>query len=202
MAQYEIRYSRPSHKLGTWGSAAYIYPDAVEFEARDRLGTAPEIWARAEMRNGVPEVVDYRIKATKNGKPIRTSTLEALPRPEDLAIEGFKRYTYRRDDPVVVELLAGSNPGLNEIAHAAGPKDDDESWAIENELRSAQEGNKGPAESELELVARIYRESVAHKPVEAVQFALGTSYRTAARRVEQARAAGLLPKTTKGRRNA
>jgi hypothetical protein len=56
--------------------------------------------------------------------------------------------------------------------------------------------------SELEGVARVYREHLATTPTQAVQLAGGYSERTAARRTQQARAAGLLPKTTPGKRKA
>ena len=56
--------------------------------------------------------------------------------------------------------------------------------------------------AELEGVARVYREHVGATPTRAVQLAGGYSERTAARRVQQARAAGLLLKTTPGKRKA
>lgn len=63
------------------------------------------------------------------------------------------------------------------------------------ELR-AQEVHR---EAELLQVARVYREG-GYKPVEAVWKVLGYNSRgTAVHRVEQARAAGFLPPTTRGR---
>jgi hypothetical protein len=92
-------------------------------------------------------------------------------------------------------------PGM-EIRSALPPRDEAESWQVENDLRSAQERKTGPPPAELESVARVYRQAINGKPVEAVRFYLGTSYRTAARRVEQARAAGLLPPTRQGKKEA
>ncbi len=59
-----------------------------------------------------------------------------------------------------------------------------------------------PEVAELENVARAYREHIDTTPTRAVQLAGNYSERTAARRVQQARAAGLLPKTTPGKRKA
>jgi hypothetical protein len=56
--------------------------------------------------------------------------------------------------------------------------------------------------AELEEVAKVYREFIGSTPTRAVQLAGGYSERTAARRVQQARAAGLLPQTTPGKRKA
>lgn len=200
MGSYEVRYTRVG-ALGAWGTDTHLYPAAVIFEARDPRGSGPDIVARCEIRAGVPEVVDLRVTAKPDGRPVRSVVLDGVPNMRTLAVDAFRKYAYRRDDPVIAALRAGENPGLIEIAAAAGPRDDRESWKIENDLMTAQEQSQsGPAPTELEKVATVYREAVGEKPVEAVQFYLGVSYRTAARRVEQARAKGLLPPTTQGKR--
>jgi transposase-like protein len=51
-------------------------------------------------------------------------------------------------------------------------------------------------------VADIYRQHIDDRPTEAVSRAFGKSHRTAARWVQQAREAGLLPDTTPGKRKA
>jgi hypothetical protein len=70
-------------------------------------------------------------------------------------------------------------------------------------VREARSRSRGRVtRAELEEVARVYREFVGSTPTRAVQLAGGYSERTAARRVQQARAAGLLPQTTPGKRKA
>lgn len=54
----------------------------------------------------------------------------------------------------------------------------------------------------LEQVAEVYRRNVDNNPTQSIERAFGTSYRTAARYVERARAADLLPETTPGKRKA
>lgn len=62
---------------------------------------------------------------------------------------------------------------------------------------------RGTTKAELEQVAKLYREHVEGRPVESIRTLMGYgSDRTAARRVEQARAAGLLPSTTPGKKKA
>jgi hypothetical protein len=57
-------------------------------------------------------------------------------------------------------------------------------------------------ESELEQVAKIYKEAIDGKPTRAVAVRMNMSHRTAGRRIAQARAAGLLPRTTAGKKLA
>jgi hypothetical protein len=100
--------------------------------------------------------------------------------------------TYRasRDEPDTVLLFR--------------PADEAEARRLERDLHEARKAQRGTVtRAELEEVARIYREYVDSSPTQAVA-ALGgyDSQRTAARRVQQAREAGLLPKTTPGKRRA
>ena len=61
---------------------------------------------------------------------------------------------------------------------------------------------RGATREELEAVAATYRANIGWNPTEAVQRAYGYTPRTASRRVQQARDAGLLPNTTQGRKLA
>jgi hypothetical protein len=67
----------------------------------------------------------------------------------------------------------------------------------------ARKARRGPvSRAALEEVAKVYREHLEASPTRAVSLLLGYSERTAARRVQQAREAGLLPATTPGKRKA
>ena len=61
---------------------------------------------------------------------------------------------------------------------------------------------RGATREELEAVAATYRANIEWNPTEAVQRIYGYTPRTASRRVQQARHAGLLPDTTQGRKLA
>ncbi|HEX3787281.1 MAG TPA: hypothetical protein VHW44_05425 [Pseudonocardiaceae bacterium] len=63
-------------------------------------------------------------------------------------------------------------------------------------------GSRPEHRAKLEEVARIYRQHLAGNPTEAVREWFGFSERTAARRIQQARDAGLLPRTTRGKKLA
>jgi len=171
-----------------WVSSTHAYPSVVNFEAEGEKG-APDVAARFEMRDGVPEVVDFRITAKPNGRGVRTVDLNSWQPLEGLATNAFHRYA-RLLDPAE----AGDDP--------YGPRDDRDAWRIRADLEDARAGQRGPSPSELEDVARVYREAIDSRPTEAVQVMLGYSRRTAARRVQQARAAGLLPETSQGKKQA
>jgi hypothetical protein len=69
------------------------------------------------------------------------------------------------------------------------------------EARTSRRGSRITRE-DLEEVAQVYREHIDESPTQAVGIILGLTERAAARRGQQARAAGLLPKTTSGKRKA
>ena len=169
-----------------WVSETHMYPSWVELDAVGDKG-APDVWARFEMRDGVPEVVDFRLTAKAEGRAVRTADLNSWQPLEGLATNAFRNFA-RLKDPE----QAGSDP--------YGPKDERDFWRIGGDLVSARAGHRGPSVAELEEVARVYRDAIEGRPTEAVQVMLGYSRRTAARRVQQARAAGLLPETTPGKK--
>lgn len=109
-------------------------------------------------------------------------------------VEAWERATYEPVDPDNVGVVAAARN-----ARPAGP-------AVTRQER------RRIIDAEVEEAARLYREALRHheetgasgkaKPVEYVKKAGGWSQRTAARRIEQARERGLLPRTTKGRPKA
>ena len=83
------------------------------------------------------------------------------------------------------------------------PQQGQRSWPAVLLMLRTLRGCLAVTRAELEEVARIYREHVDASPTRAVAMLGGyASERTAARRVQQAREAGLLPKTTPGKRRA
>jgi hypothetical protein len=166
---------------GTWIGKTFV-PLKVTFEGIGLKG-APDVSAVFEIRDGVPEVVDFRITAKPSGRAVRTSDLNGWQPLEGLALNGFRQ---------VGEL--------GDREHGAWPPQDQrEEWAVRADLEKAMARRRTPSTAELEEVAKVYRTAIHGKPTEAVQLQLGYSRRTAARRVEQARAAGILPPTTKGK---
>lgn len=143
--------------------------------------SSPSLRIEFEIRDGRPFCVDVHIEAPKvSGRSIRTGDLSALPSLERLGEETFSELAMRDGGADPFEWHIGTDKGAR---------------------RQARSEIHDRGDAELKEVARVYREHVNERPVEAVQ-ALGYTRRTAARRIQQAREKGLLPKTTQGKRKA
>jgi hypothetical protein len=153
----------------------------------------PDAAVSFEFRDGRPEVTKVVVAAKPDGRGVRTADLRAFALDE-LSIDVVTRLGLRhfsRADPEDIRM--------------ADPERDYRH--LGREVREARSTRRGAlTQKELKEVARIYREHLQEfpsgKPTHAVERAFGYSARTAARRVQQARAAGLLPKTTPGKRKA
>lgn len=187
MAEYRTSWSIPADVDGTFATNSHKFPAVVELVATGEKG-APDVFVRCELRDGVPEVVEFRLTAKSNGRAVRSADLNGWQPLEGLALNGFRN---------AAQKLDVTNP-----FGPRGPQDEREFWAIGRDLDYAQHTRTGPSDHELEGVAQIYRDAVDGRPTEAVQIQMGYSRRTAARRVAQARERGFLPPTTPGKKNA
>jgi hypothetical protein len=161
----------------------------VAFYAHDGDEGEPDLEVTFEVRDGRPECVDFHVRAKPRGRGIRTADLQMVTNLDAMAV-----YLYERVTPV---------PGGNAFNWMWGQTEENAARArrAAYEARKARRGTVTTAE--LERVAEVYREHLSGVPNQMVKELLGyKSERTAARRVQQARAAGLLPKTTPGKRKA
>ena len=146
--------------------------------------SAPLLTAAYEVRDGRPECVELHITCRPDGRGIRLRDVEELFTLDAACEAAFSGFAIRPD----------------------------QDWAtapVQPELRPEAARNVRRARrtrtrrSELDRVAQVYREHLDGHPTEAVRLVLSYgSHRTAARRVQEARAAGLLPPTTPGQRKA
>lgn len=156
-------------------------------------GGEPNLRLLFEVRDGRPECTSVALAVARGGRGLRTADLQAL-NLDTLAVAVFTQVasTYRTspDEPDAMLLFR--------------PADEAEARRLERDVYEARKARRGAVtRAELEEVARIYREHVDASPTRAVAMLGGyASERTAARRVQQAREAGLLPKTTPGKRKA
>jgi hypothetical protein len=154
-------------------------PEAVVMDGEGLRG-APDLHMKFWIRDEIPEVYEFTLRAKEGGRGIRTVDLRAFSL-EKIAVDAFMRMQVR---PV----------GL--------PYSDAEHWRAHDDIRSAQE-KRGTrprvSRAELEEVAQVYRSAGRDNPTEAVAIELGYRRRTAERRVAQAREAGLLPAAKRGR---
>jgi hypothetical protein len=139
---------------------------------------SPDVTMNFEVRNDRPECVGITIKAKPKGRGIRSA---------DLAL-------FNIDSLTIAVFAQVGNLGVHDEA---------QQWRTARDVTEARSVRRGAVtRAELEDVARVYRDHVDNAPTKAVELLLDYSERTAARRVQQARDAGLLPKTTPGKRKA
>jgi hypothetical protein len=171
---------------------ATVAPKRVVF-AVTGAGGAPDATVRFEVRDGRPECVEISVRARPQGRGIRSS---------DMALFNIDNLTANvlGEVGVVMEIDPATGVG---VGYRGGDHGDRNRWAVAGAVteRRTHRG-RGSNPEELERVAATYREHLVTAPVQAVATLHGYSDRTAARRVQEARAAGLLPPTSKGKKKA
>lgn len=154
----------------------YAVPKRVTFELEGTDGRAgnasPDVTAHFEVRDGVPECVEISVRAKPAGRAVRSV---------DLALFNIENLTKRVFAEHATAIDGGARPLSGETARRAA-----------NAIADRVEGPRPTPEAELEAVARVY---LTHRPTgsAAVRDLLDYPARTAYRRVEQAREAGLIP---------
>jgi CRP-like cAMP-binding protein len=109
-----------------------------------------------------------------------------------------------REDAVIATRIELSDPDGITPADLARVFSDIESESVRQKkaLKPSKSAKRGtPLQSELRTISDTYRANVDKNPLEAIEL-LGYTRRTASRRIQQAREAGLLPSTSQGRRQA
>jgi hypothetical protein len=190
MAEYKPVWKPHFDRSESLTLGRYTLPTSVDLEAEGQKG-APDVHAHFEMRDGVPEVVEFTTRAKPMGRAVRTSDLNGWQPLEGLALNAFRLHAWQPERDV------------DERGLVLGPEDERDFWRLGGALHEAQNSRLGPTEAELAEVAQVYRAAIEGRPTEAVQVQMGyRSRRTAARRVQQAREAGLLPHTSRGKKQA
>lgn len=183
MAERDVTwtFSGPYVPLGD----EYVVPKRAHAVGFDPTTGAPDLEARFEIRDGVPECVEFTLRSKDGGRAVRTADLRLFE------IDGFTVNTYMR----------AVRRRRRKVGEGAQPiRGERDAWAANGALVDAQRGRRSVSRWELEEVARIYNENVEGKPTKAVEIGLDLAPRTAARRVQQAREAGLLPPTSPGKK--
>ena len=169
------------------GDSPFLVSEHAHLRGTDEEGGAPGVEARFEVRDGVPECVEFTLRSKPGGRAVRSADLRLFD------LDGITLNTFTRRGAIRKKLDDG--PG-----HAEPIADEREWWAANAAVAAAQRRRKSVSQWELEEVSRIYNENVDGHPTKAVEKAMNLSVRTAARRVQQAREAGLLPQTTPGKK--
>lgn len=154
-----------------------IVPRKAVYVFEGDKGT-PDATLMFEVRDGRPECISVTVEAKRDGRGIRAADL-AMISIDTLVTNVFKQLS------------------------TLGVHDPEQQRRDRQSIEQVRPTRRGTVtRAELEEVARVYRKNVTSSPTRAVALACGYTDRTAARRVQQARDAGLLPKTTPGKRKA
>jgi hypothetical protein len=169
-----------------------LVPTFVEFTVGG-LDGQPTTFARVEVRDGVPALVELRFTASADERDIRQADLRAVQvraLVEDLVAGLSFPVRAERDGSTTLVIT-----------------DPDGSPPYSGALKTMQRARSGKATRTItpELLARvaqIYRANVPDRPTLAVQRAFMVSPRMASEYVQRARRAGLLPPTSPGKKKA
>jgi hypothetical protein len=163
-----------------------LVPPMATFEIQGANG-APDATVRFEVRDGRPECVEISVKADPSGRGIRSADMTLFN------IDNLIENVFTELGSVIEQ-----NPHNPAESIATWPQESERAhWARRGDVHVAR-ANRGPTTEELERVASIYRAHHGGAPLQAVAKLLSISRRTAARRVAQARDAGLLPSSGAG----
>lgn len=137
----------------------------------------PDYVMKIEVRQGIPQWTEVTLRARPGGADVRDKDLKAL-----------------RLDDWLQQIVAM-------VSTTGGLKPQEDHTALDD-IGLAMKGRPRISREHLEQVAEIYREHIDGRPTDAVATAFGRDPRTAGRYIRMARDAGLLPATTRGKRNA
>jgi hypothetical protein len=182
---------------GFWRLGEAVVPRRVVYSHTSE-GGEPDLKMYFEVRDGRPECTGIVFTAKPGGRGLRTADLRVF-NLDAITRNVFAQVAvvHNRTNPF------DGTPVPDDTILLHGPRDEAEFRRLERDIYEARAARRGAvSRAELEEVAQVYREHVASSPTRMVAMLCGYSERTAARRVQQARAAGLLPKTTPGKRKA
>jgi hypothetical protein len=163
----------------------FIVPKHVFLDVEGRNGD-PDLHAHFEWREGRPQVVELTVTAKPDGRGVRSVDLDSL------SLDRLARTVFAEHSKIKIE------PSEDGVTVSAMPDWDDERfaadrWELDGHLDEAISSTRGgKSRAELARVAAIYERHRGHGALLAVAADLEVSPRTAARRIKQARAEGLL----------
>jgi hypothetical protein len=150
----------------------------------------PDQYARVEIRDNVPRLVELCWRAEEHQSEIRQK------HPRKTVVATILDDVYA----VTVIEVCGDKAVLN--IDAEGSAQDRKVRDFLDELRLGKEGKRKISADLLEQVADVYRAHIDNAPTEAVARTFGVRSRMASVYVQRARERGFLPPTTQGRKRA
>lgn len=152
-------------------------------------GAQPSLELDLRVIDGVPQCRGLRIESVEGGREIRSLDLGAIRLREwvdDVFAQFASRVVGTDGRTVTAVFEVGPDAALGALS------------AFENARKGR--GARSITPEMLERAAAVYREHFTDRPIQAVASAFGVSERSASGYITKARAAGLLPATTRGRK--
>ncbi|MFI9505618.1 hypothetical protein [Nocardia sp. NPDC052566] len=164
------------------------------FEVVGHGTDTPSWYARIELRDGIPELVDFGLKSLPGQRGIKQKDLR------DASVAAAVEMLYPAFVLMVDQQAIGHSPepvgttGTDSAAYHATRRF--------VEQRRASAGKRRVTDELLRRVAEVYRENIDHAPTAAVGRIFGVKTRMASTYVQKARERGYLPKTQPGKKKA
>jgi hypothetical protein len=177
---YDVVAWFPNPAAGTVRLGDREVPRIVRAEIGDPLSGNPVVYVQLEVIGDRPQCREVHFASAVGGREVRQGDLDAFR-----IAEWVER---------VFVLSAWPTYATNAEFQAERP-------ALRAAVTAARKSRRVDR-AFLEQVADVYRRNVDDRPTATVATAFGISHSTAAEYVRRARAAGLLPPTTPGKRKA
>jgi hypothetical protein len=181
------------HGLASWDIAGdkvvvgdRLVPEQISVNVLGGPST-PDFSMKIEVRQGIPVCTAMTLTARPDGPEVRDKDLEYL------------RLSDWLEQIVALASMKYSGAFPGGVTGWAKPVDD---YTALRDIWRVRSGRTRMSHERLQKVADLYRQHVNDRPTEAVARAFGVSHRTAARYVDQARKADLLPPTSPGKKKA
>lgn len=170
-------------------------PAVVEIEVEND-SESPTLHLRFEVRNGRPEVTSVTVTAKAEGPEVSHQHLRGVD------LRGFIEAAVG-----VLSLRLTTGPDGFPVVEGAVDSAKIKQTSLVSLARSIEAARSGSSPRSLTVdkltdVARIYRANLSSAPTKAVGRAFGVGPRAASGYVQRARAAGLLPHTSPGKKQA
>lgn len=160
-----------------------LLPRRIDVTFPSTVDDLPSLTMVVEVREGIPQCTEVTIRSSSTGREVRSVDLRAA-RLEDW----------------LETVTSGAAAAATEHGYVIDDKTPAELAADRKRVQYIRAGARRTITDDLlSQVAETYRAHASDRPTEAVQVAFGTSSRTAARYVQQARERGFLPPTTPGK---
>lgn len=163
--------------VGDLSMPSYIQAEFFGFDE-------PDHWARIELRDNVPRIVELGWRSTTGAREVQSKDVRDV------------EFSY------LIDTLYTAAVQFKSIADHSPEGDVEFDRFVRNQLQERRTGRRRITRDFLQQVAAVYRANYPGAPTQAVARTFGVRDRQATKYVEKARERGLLPETKQGKAQA